>query len=142
MQAVQGFLPDVDFTVPDPTVIQGRFVTVPSLGGYSVDTATEQLREAGFLPTTGSYVDSSYPYGTVAYTSPGGGSSLGTGSSVTIYISDGTPAPPPPPPGGNGNGNGNGGGGGPGGGNGPGNGGGGGNGNGGGNGGGGGGGRR
>ncbi len=44
----------------------------------------------------GSTVDSGYPQGTVAYTSPGSGSSVGTGSTVTIYVSDGTPYVPPP----------------------------------------------
>ncbi len=137
MQAIQGFLPDTDFTTPDPTTIEGQMVEVPSLYGYSPSEAAERLRAAGFLPITGSYVDSSYAEGTVAYTDPGAGSTVGTGSSVTIYISDGTPyVPPAPNPGGGGNPGNGGGNPGNGGGGSPGNGGGGGNGNGGGNGGG------
>ena len=112
MHAIQQYLPNVDFTPPDPTTIAGQYVAVPSVNGYSVTSASDQLRSAGFSPVVGPYVHSSYPYGTVAYTSPGGGSSLGTGSSVTIYVSDGTPAPAPQPsnPGtGGGTGGGNGG---------------------------------
>ncbi len=125
MKAVQDMIPATDFTTPDPTTIRGRLVTVPSLYGQSPSAAAAQLRRAGFLPTIGPLVDSGYSYGTVAYTSPGAGASIGTGSSVTIYVSDGTPyvAPQPKPkpkpkpkskPGGGnrggGNGNGNGGG--------------------------------
>ncbi len=113
MHVIQNYLPDVDFTAPDPTVIEGQSATVPSVEGYSSQSAADQLAAAGFTPTTGPLVDSSQPYGTVAYTSPPGGSTLGTGSSVTMYISDGSPAPAPPtgnPGGGNGNGGGNGGG--------------------------------
>jgi membrane peptidoglycan carboxypeptidase len=116
MKGVEGYLEDVDFSVPDPTAIEGRLVTVPSLGGVSITDASTQLREAGFTPTIGPYVDSAYAEGTVAYTSPGSGSSVGTGSSITIYVSDGTPpAPAPAPPsngGGGGGGNGGNGGGG------------------------------
>jgi beta-lactam-binding protein with PASTA domain len=57
------------------------------------------LRRAGFTPVIGPTVDSGYSYGTVAYLSPTSGSSLPTGSTVTIYVSDGTPyvAPKPQP---------------------------------------------
>ena len=106
MHAIQQYLPNVDFTTPDPTTIAGRYVTVPSVNGYSVSSASEQLRKAGFSPVVGPYVDSSYPYGTVAYTSPGGGTSAGTASTVTIYVSDGSPAPAPQPSQNNGGGNG------------------------------------
>jgi membrane peptidoglycan carboxypeptidase len=112
MRVVQNYLDDVDFTVPDPTVIEGRSVTVPSLEGYPLDSAIDQLEAAGFSPTVGPYIDSYQPYGTVSYTDPGAGSTIGTGSSVTIYVSDGSPppAPAPPPPSGGDGGNGNGGG--------------------------------
>ena len=115
MRVVQGYLPDVDFTSPDPNVVEGQLVTVPSVEGLSSDDASARLQDAGFTPVIGSYVDSSYSSGTAVYTSPGAGSVVGTGSSVTIYVSDGTPyVPPPSPPSGggdNGGGGGNGGGG-------------------------------
>ena len=73
---------------------------VPSLGGQSPDAAAAALRKAGFTPIVGSTVDSSYAAGTVAYLGPGSGASVPTGSTVTIYVSDGTPyvAPQPPAP--------------------------------------------
>ena len=92
MKVVDDYLPDVDFTTPDPNAIQGRMVTVPALGGQSPADAAAQLRGAGFAPTIGGFVDSSYAKGTVAYTSPVQGAELGTGSPVTIYVSNGTPA--------------------------------------------------
>jgi membrane peptidoglycan carboxypeptidase len=101
MRVVQGYLPDVDFQTPDPNAVEGQMVTVPSVGGLSPDDASAQLQAAGFSPVVGPYVDSSYAADTVAYTSPGSGSVIGTGSSVTIYVSDGTPpaaAPAPAPP--------------------------------------------
>jgi membrane peptidoglycan carboxypeptidase len=99
MKVVERFLPDTDFTPPDPQVIAGQSVTVPSLYGYDPQEAAELLREAGFSPTIGPMVDSSFTAGTVAYLDPSSGSEIGSGSTVTIYISDGTPfvAPEPTP---------------------------------------------
>jgi beta-lactam-binding protein with PASTA domain len=42
-------------------------------------------------------VDSGYPAGTAAYLSPGSGSTAPTGTTVTIYVSDGTPYVAPQP---------------------------------------------
>ncbi len=116
------FLDNESFVAPSPDVIKGVQETIPSVGGLSVDAATAALEAAGFLVVQGGSVDSSYSRGTVAYSSPGSGTLYPTGSSVTIYISDGTPYVPPKKPknnggggnggGGNGNGNGNGNGGG------------------------------
>ncbi|MFZ5846706.1 MAG: transglycosylase domain-containing protein [Actinomycetota bacterium] len=97
MKVVQQWLPDKDFHSPDPTTIKGKTVTVPSVYGYSPEDAARVLREAGLTPVIGPMVSSSSPYGTVAYLSPGSGSSIGSGSTVTIYISDGTPYVPPQP---------------------------------------------
>jgi beta-lactam-binding protein with PASTA domain len=98
MKAIEGMLPDRDFVPPDSQVIKGVQVDVPSLAGYSIDHARAALSAAGFLPVVGSTVDSSQPQGTVAYTSPGAYTTAGSGSAVTIYVSDGTPYVPPPPP--------------------------------------------
>ena len=98
MQAIQDTLPDVDFKIPDPTVVKGRAVTVPSLGGQSPRSAAAALRKLGLVAEIGPLVDSSYSYGTVAYLSPGSGSEIGSGSTVTIYVSDGSPYVPPAPP--------------------------------------------
>jgi membrane peptidoglycan carboxypeptidase len=129
MKAIEGMLPNLHFHRPNPRTIQGQMVTLPTVAGDAPQKAATILRRAGFNPVIGPTVNSSYAAGTVAYTSPSEGSQVGTGSTVTIYVSNGTPvAPPPPPPsqpappptqspppqppspggGGNGNGNGNG----------------------------------
>ena len=99
MRVIQQWLPDLDFRSPDPRTIQGQTVIVPNVYGYDPQRAARILREAGLFPTIGSLVDSSNSYGTVAYLSPGSGTEVGSGSSVTIYISDGSPyvAPAPQP---------------------------------------------
>ena len=90
-------------------------VQVPDVTGMDPWQARATLEAAGFGVNTGPSVSSPYPKGTVARTSPGGGSSVEPGTTVTIYISRGertTPFPPPgeppssPPTGGGGGGGG------------------------------------
>ena len=97
MKVVQRWLPDTDFRSPDPRTIKGQQVTVPSVYGYEPDEAAKILREAGLFPPIGPLVDSENAYGTVAYLDPASGSTIGSGSSVTIYLSDGSPYVPPAP---------------------------------------------
>ena len=97
MEVIQQWLPDRDFNAPDPRTITGQLVTVPSVYGYAPDEAAKILRDAGFYPSIGPMVDSGSPYGTVAFLDPASGSQVGSGSTVLIYISDGTPPPPPKP---------------------------------------------
>jgi membrane peptidoglycan carboxypeptidase len=97
MKAVQQYLPDVGFHRPDPRTIQGQTVTVPSLYGQSTQSAAAALRQAGFSPVVGPTVDSASSAGTVAYLSPGSGSQAPSGTTVTIYVSDGTPYVAPRP---------------------------------------------
>ena len=113
MKVIQSYLPDDDFNSPNPQTIAGQSVIVPSVGGMGTDAAAAVLRKAGFTPVVGPTVDSGYPAGTAAYLSPGSGVTAPTGSTVTIYVSDGTPyvAPQPPPKQQGGGGNGGGGGG-------------------------------
>ena len=120
MKAIEPILPDTNFSVPDPTAIQGRLVTVPSVYGFSPSSAADVLRKAGLNPVVGPMVNSGNSYGSVAYLSPGSGTQVGTGSTITMYISNGVPDAPPPssdddddddggvPGNGNGRGNGNG----------------------------------
>jgi hypothetical protein len=89
MKAIHYLLPDTDFNPPDPTAIQGQMVTVPSVGGLSPADAANQLRQVGLNPVVGPQVDSGYAYGTVAYLSPGSGTQVASGSTVTIYVSNG-----------------------------------------------------
>jgi membrane peptidoglycan carboxypeptidase len=121
MAVVEQWLEDIDFVAPDATAIAGLLVTVPDVGGMSVEQATQVLEDAGFIVSVAGFRDSAYERGTVAFTNPRGGGQLSSGDTVVIYISDGTPFVPPkkgdkgdddePTDGpGNGNGNGNGGG--------------------------------
>ena len=108
MRIVQQWLPDRDFIPVDPTIVQGKTVPIPSFYGQEPQVAARQPSELGFNPQISYSVNSSAPYGTVAYTSP---STQGTsGEVVSIFISNGytppasptfTPEPtytPPPSP--------------------------------------------
>jgi len=125
MRVIEQWLPDVDFVRPSGEDIAGLLVTIPDVGGMSVEDATRTLEDLGFVVTEGGLRDSSYARGTVAYTSPRAGSQLSSQDTIVLYVSDGTPYVPPkkkpkkpggdddddPGPGnGNGNGGGNGGG--------------------------------
>jgi len=115
-KAIAPFLDDATFVDPSGEDIAGVLNLIPSVGGMSVEQATDALEAEGFVVANGGYVDSGYSEGLVAYSSPGSGTEFGSGDTVTIYISDGTPPPPPPrndnggrggnDGGGNGNGNG------------------------------------
>jgi membrane peptidoglycan carboxypeptidase len=95
MKVVQQWLPDATFTPPNGNEVNGVLTTVPDVGGYAYNAAAQALRDAGFSVADGSYRDSSYPQDTVAYTDPQGGSQVASGTTVTIYRSDGTPYVPP-----------------------------------------------
>ncbi|MCX6398563.1 MAG: transglycosylase domain-containing protein [Propionibacteriales bacterium] len=90
-QAIAEFLPDDDFVRPSSTDIAGVLVPVPSVAGRSYDDAQAALEALGFEVARGGNVDSGYRRGLVAYSSPGAGASLGSGDTVTLFISDGTP---------------------------------------------------
>jgi membrane peptidoglycan carboxypeptidase len=75
-------------------------VQVPDVTGMDASEARARLEAAGFGVSTGPSVSSAYPKGTVARTSPGAGSRVEPGTTVTIYPSRGRPRIPPfPPPG-------------------------------------------
>jgi len=98
MRAALKGKPRESFAGPDPSVGAGRQVTVPYVAGTSVGTAKARLAAVGLTGVLAfTQVPSSYPAGTVASSSPGGGSSIGLGSSVLLNISSGAPAPPPSP---------------------------------------------
>ncbi|WP_240771024.1 transglycosylase domain-containing protein [Nocardioides sp. GY 10113] len=114
-KAIAQDLPGDSFTKPSAEDIKGVLIPVPSVAGQSVEGATAILEDAGFGVANGGYVDSSLAEGTVAYTEPGAGTLTGSGSTIVLKVSDGTPYVAPKPPkknknnGGN-NGGGNGGG--------------------------------
>jgi len=100
MSVVQKWLPNKAFTPPNSKLIKGIELTVPSTGGMNPEAARRQLQQRGFNAVIENdyKVDSDYSYGTVAYTSPGSGSTASSGDTVVIYVSDGTPYVPPAPP--------------------------------------------
>ena len=95
MQAVQGRLDPVDFVAPTSNDVDGIPTTVPSTSGMSVSTALSTLEQAGFNPIRSGSVNSTSAIGTVAYTSPSGGSTAPRGSVVAVFESNGV-APPRP----------------------------------------------
>ena len=106
MHVVDDKLDYKDFVEPSASSVEGVPTTVPSTSGMSVATALSTLTQAGFKPIEGGTANSTYAAGTVAYTSPSGGSSAPSGSVITVYESNGVA--PPPPPGSHGNGHGGG----------------------------------
>lgn len=121
MDVIQQYLDDVDFTAPSQGEIAGYLTEVPDVTGMTVDQATQTLEGEGFKAAVGYEVNSEIAEGTIAYTSPGAGSSFGAGDTITLYPSTGYVPPPPQSPspepkkdgkkggkkgGGNGNGNG------------------------------------
>jgi membrane peptidoglycan carboxypeptidase len=92
LAAMEGALegkPSPDFEDPSDLVVQGERTDVPWVLGYSEETATRMLEEAGFEVEVGEPVNSSREEGTVATQTPSGGSRLETGSTVEIRISRG-----------------------------------------------------
>ena len=105
------------FGPPDYKLTRTSKTVVPNVDGFSVSDAMAALKAAGFTShAANDPVGSNQPAGTVAKTSPAGGSKANTGTEITIYVSSGVPDPTDPTdPGGpaipgQGNGNGNGGG--------------------------------
>jgi membrane peptidoglycan carboxypeptidase len=122
MHVVEQWLADDSFTTPSGEDVAGVLTEIPATGGMSVEQATSLLESLGFVVELGGYASSRYAEDTVAYTLPGDGSAVGSGTTVTIYQSNGRAPKPPKPPddgggGGGGGGDGGGGGGGGGGGN-------------------------
>ncbi len=94
--------PIVPFSGPDSFYEIGILTKVPDVTGDTPANAEAALTAAGFSPTIESKTaHSNQPAGTVARTSPPGGSEASIGTSVKIFLSDGTPKPtksasPPP----------------------------------------------
>jgi membrane peptidoglycan carboxypeptidase len=104
MNVIQQWLPDATFTPPNGQDINGVLTTVRDVAGMPYDAAARQLKQAGFQVIDGGYRDSGYAADSVAYTSPGAGTQVASGTPVTIFRSDGTPfVPPKHHPGGGGN---------------------------------------
>jgi membrane peptidoglycan carboxypeptidase len=78
------------FARADSRLLVSPKKTVPDVRGKSVDAAKAILKEAGFSTNVSNDpVKSKYPVGTVASTSPDGGSQVSLGTSITITVSAG-----------------------------------------------------
>jgi len=75
-------------TAPD-TLTRGSRSTVPDVRGQTLDAARNTLDSAGFDVVDGGATDSELPAGTIARSDPAGGTSVSSGSTVTVYASNG-----------------------------------------------------
>jgi membrane peptidoglycan carboxypeptidase len=98
MMAMEANLPFLSFNKPDPSVLRGFSIKVPDVTGLGLAAAMKALSDAGLVgqPAPTSVPSPTVPKGKVSSTNPAAGSSVPTGTSVTIYISSGKPPPPPP----------------------------------------------
>ncbi|HVV77418.1 MAG TPA: penicillin-binding protein [Mycobacteriales bacterium] len=90
-------VPAAPFSGADQYYTVGVKKAVPDVSGLPVGLAESELRSSGFSPVlSSSPVQSSVPLGEVARTYPAAGSQVGTGATVTIYLSGGAHAPAGP----------------------------------------------
>lgn len=89
MVVAQKGLPRVDWQRPPLSMTKGSGVRVPDVRGRPIAEAFSILRNAGFEVTLGRPVDSKYPAGFIAETSPSGGQVIASGGSIIIYPSTG-----------------------------------------------------
>jgi membrane peptidoglycan carboxypeptidase len=78
-----------DWPGPPASMLGESSSGVPDVTGQSVAAAFSTLAAAGYQPQIGGAVDSDVPAGQVASTSPGAGSNVSQGSTVTIHPSTG-----------------------------------------------------
>ena len=99
-QALDG-VPVEEFAGADEEVVDGSEVSVPDVRGVPYEVARQTLIDAGLVVRDGGRVRGApIPRGDVAYTSPKAGRTVPSGSTVTIFTSDGREryVPPPEPP--------------------------------------------
>ena len=77
------------FPEPDESALKVENVTVPDVSGMSIEQARATLEAAGFIVDQGAQVDSEFPAGTVAQTTPSANTSVPKGSVVTVAPSSG-----------------------------------------------------
>ncbi|WP_459545253.1 Stk1 family PASTA domain-containing Ser/Thr kinase [Nocardia sp. X0981] len=77
----------------------GRYTTVPSVAGMTLEQATAELAEAGFETGTRDKASDTVPVGGVVGTDPGPGARETKGSTVDILVSSGKPQVPSVSPG-------------------------------------------
>ncbi|MGN8049857.1 transglycosylase domain-containing protein [Curtobacterium sp. 22159] len=78
------------FPTPSSTALRGDSKAVPNVAGKTTADAKATLAAAGFTYVDGGSQAGSGTAGTVSSTSPAAGSLLSSGSSVTVYTTDGS----------------------------------------------------
>ncbi|MGW1742863.1 Stk1 family PASTA domain-containing Ser/Thr kinase [Nocardia sp. NPDC001965] len=77
----------------------GRYATVPSVAGMTLEKATAELQDAGFATGTRDKASDTVPVGGVVGTDPGPGARETKGSTVDVLVSSGKPQVPAASPG-------------------------------------------
>ena len=77
------------FPEPSAAAIRQTMVSVPDVKGKSIEEATSMLTQLGFAVNDGGEVDSTEAEGLAARTDPAAGSSVGLGSGISLYRSNG-----------------------------------------------------
>lgn len=96
MHAALKHVPKKGFAAADPILVHGRQVTVPYVKGLSLGAAKDKLAAAGLTGVfEGQEVAAGGVAGTVAYTYPQAGYTIGLGSSVVIVLTNGKTKPSP-----------------------------------------------
>jgi membrane peptidoglycan carboxypeptidase len=93
MDRASAGMPMLDFAGPGSTVQSGEMVPIPNVAGMNMNDAKSALTAAGFTPSVGQAVSSSYSVGTVISTQPT--QTARRGSQVQMVVSSGNAQPPP-----------------------------------------------
>ncbi len=80
------------FPEPSSAATRTTMIEVPDVKGQSFEEASAMLTGLGFTVSNGGEVDSSVAQGRAASSSPEAGSSVGLGSDITVYVSNGQAA--------------------------------------------------
>lgn len=78
------------FPSPPAKLISGSTITIPAVGGQSIESVKALLESLGFTVTVGDPVASSQTTGAVATTNPAPGTAVSKGYSIIIRPSDGS----------------------------------------------------
>lgn len=95
MTPINAIYPAGPFTDPQQNAIRGNAKALPNLQGKTADEARAAISGAGFTYVDGGARPGPGNPGSVTSTSPAAGALLSSGSSVTVYTSDGTQATVP-----------------------------------------------
>jgi len=95
MTPINAIYPAGPFTDPQQNAIRGNAKALPNLQGKTADEARAAISGAGFTYVDGGARPGTGNPGSVTSTSPAAGALLSSGSSVTVYTSDGTQATVP-----------------------------------------------